>query len=111
MDHSASRRLDVLQREAPHLIAAPITFEASKRLVRSTAGTLKLAIATGRRELGERGGVSEDVWTTIETLADELTWRLGELERAERALGLRSGEDGGRRLLPFGMIPPASVRP
>lgn len=107
MEHSASRRVDVLAQEAPHLIAAPIAFEASKRLVRETAGTLQLAITTGRRELAELGGVSEDVWTTIEELADQLTWRLGELERAERLVGLRGREDIGRRLLPFGMIPPA----
>ena len=108
MDHSASRRVDVLAQEAPHLIAAPITFEASKRLARETAGTLQLAIATGRRELAERGAVSEDVWSTIEELADQLTWRLGELERAERSAGLRRGDDAGHRLLPFGVIPPAT---
>lgn len=106
MEHSASRRVDVLAQEAPHLIAAPIAFDASKRLARETAGTLQLAIATGRRELQERGAVSDDVWSTIEELADQLTWRLGELERAERAAGLRPFEGIGRRLLPFGMIPP-----
>lgn len=107
MEHSASRRVDVLAQEAPHLIAAPIAFDASKRLARETAGTLQLAIATGRRELQERGAVSDDAWSTIEELADQLTWRLGELERAERLAGLRDRDDAGHRLLPFGVIPPA----
>jgi hypothetical protein len=81
-------------------------FEESKRLVRSTAGTLKLAIATGRREQEQRGAVSADVWTTIDALADELVWRLGLLEAAERAAGLREPIDAGRFARVFGLIPP-----
>lgn len=83
-EHSASRRLDVLEADAPHLIARP--GQAAAR-VHSSAGTLRMAIATGRREHAETGTVREELWELMYRLAGELGERLGELEREQRHAG------------------------
>jgi hypothetical protein len=108
MEHSASRRVDVLMQEAPHLIAAPLDLAAARRLVSTTGRTLQLAIATGRRELDARGAVSGEVWSTIEDLGEELERQLGELERAERLAGRRDRGDVGDRVRVFGAVPPSA---
>jgi len=59
----------------------------AQRGVAAIAGTLKLAIATGRRELGERGRVSAEVWDLIDGLAGTLELELAELEPARRRAG------------------------
>jgi len=56
----------------------------AQRGVAAIAGTLKLAIATGRRELTERGRVSAEVWALIDRLASTLELELAELEPARR---------------------------
>lgn len=54
---------------------------ALERRVLAARGMLRLAVATGRRELSERGACSSDVWDLIDAAALELELRLGELER------------------------------
>lgn len=85
-DHSASRHVDVLEAEAPHLIAHP--GEAAARTQRG-AGTLRLAIATARREHRETGDVREELWILMDWLAHELGEALGALEIERRQDGSR----------------------
>lgn len=85
-EHSASRHLDVLREEAPHLVDE--TAPAGRR-VRDAAAALKQAIDNGRVEHEENGSLSEATWNLLDLLNDQLIERLGELEQAERRAGRR----------------------
>lgn len=63
--------------------------EAARARVRSAVETLKLAIGNARAELRGAGAISDEAWTLADKLAVQLEERLGELEQAERAAGLR----------------------
>lgn len=71
------------------MIAVPGELEACQARVRSAVETLKLAIGNARTELRGIGAISDEAWELTERLAVQLEERLGELEQAERAAGLR----------------------
>jgi hypothetical protein len=80
-DHSASRRLDVLELEAPHLIAEPTR---TARSVRELATMLRATVASMRRLHAADSTIIEELWELADRTAGELAERLGELEREER---------------------------
>jgi len=63
--------------------------EACRARVRSAVKSLQLAIGQGRAELRGAGAISDQAWELADQLARDLEERLGELEVAERAAGLR----------------------
>jgi hypothetical protein len=85
-DHSASRHVDVLRRDAPHLIA---NLTGAPARAREAGLALKAAIANARVELDDRGTLDESTWNLLDLLSEQLVDRLGELEAAERKAGLR----------------------
>jgi hypothetical protein len=85
-DHSASRRVDILREEAPHLL---LRLTSAPARVEDARAALKAALANARVEHTETGTLDESTWNLLDLLAEQLGDRFGELEAAERKAGLR----------------------
>lgn len=57
--------------------------------VQDAGVALRAAIGTARVELDDQSLLSEETWNLLDVLTDQLEARFGELERIERAEGLR----------------------
>lgn len=67
----------------------PDPLEVSRDHVRDASEMLRIVCSFSRERLAEHGEIGANLWKLLEHRAERLVALLGELERVERAAGLR----------------------